>query len=67
MSRFIRYDIYNENIGVITLNRPDAANALSRQLLHDLSAKVTEINEDKNIRCLLITGRALKHFQLVLI
>lgn len=56
MSRFIRYDIYNENIGVITLNRPDAANALSRQLLHDLSAKVTEINEDKNIRCLLITG-----------
>lgn len=62
MSTLIQYDIYSSNIGVITLNRPDVANALSRQLLHDLSAKVTEINEDKSIRCLLITGEGIKAF-----
>lgn len=54
--------MYRENVGVITLNRPEAANALSTKLLKSLQIKLKEINEDETIRCVLLTGEGIKAF-----
>ena len=44
------------NFGVITLNRPKSLNALSRELLGELEALVTEIDKDESTRAFIITG-----------
>jgi enoyl-CoA hydratase/carnithine racemase len=45
-----------DNIGVITLNRPKALNALSRDLLAELENLLDVINKDPNIGAFIITG-----------
>jgi len=45
-----------ENIGVITLNRPDALNALNLELLTELGSLLEEIRKDEKIRVVVITG-----------
>jgi enoyl-CoA hydratase/carnithine racemase len=41
---------------VITLNRPERMNAISRDMLEELSSKVTEANKDPDVRCIVLTG-----------
>jgi enoyl-CoA hydratase/carnithine racemase len=43
-------------VAVITLNRPDRLNAISRAMLNELSAKIVEANKDPDIRCIVLTG-----------
>ncbi len=43
-------------IAIITLNRPERYNAISRDMLSELSAKVVEANNDPEIRCIVLTG-----------
>lgn len=43
-------------VGIITLNRPEALNALSEQLMHDVVAALTEFENDNKIGCVLLTG-----------
>jgi len=62
LSGIISYDVYRENIGMITLNRPEAANALNRPLLTSLKKQLDELNEDSSLRCLLLTGEGIKAF-----
>ncbi len=45
-----------ENIAIVTLNRPDALNALSSGLLKDLNDVLEEIRKDDKIRCVVLTG-----------
>ena len=45
-----------ENIAILTLNRPDALNALSIGLLTDLRDVLEEIRKDNNIRSVILTG-----------
>lgn len=51
-----------ENIAVLTLNRPEAMNAMSKGLLDTLNAHITAINNDKSIHCTIITGSKQKAF-----
>ncbi len=44
------------NVGVITLNRPKALNALNSQLFKELNAVLDGWEADANIRCVLLTG-----------
>ena len=44
------------NVGVITLNRPKALNALSDALMREVSNAVEELESDKQIGALIITG-----------
>jgi enoyl-CoA hydratase len=44
------------NIGVLTINRPKALNALNQELLFELNLAIDEINKDKTIYVLIITG-----------
>ena len=43
-------------IAIFTLNRPDRLNAISRDMLNELSAKMVEANRDPGIRCIVLTG-----------
>jgi enoyl-CoA hydratase len=43
-------------IGVVTLNRPQALNALSYALVKDLSLAMQELDADKEVRVIIVTG-----------
>ncbi len=45
-----------DHISVITLNRPDALNALNDQLLEELSDALGEAQKNDKVRCILLTG-----------
>jgi enoyl-CoA hydratase len=43
-------------IGVVTLNRPQALNALSYGLVKDLSLAMQELDRDREVRVIIVTG-----------
>jgi enoyl-CoA hydratase/carnithine racemase len=45
-----------DRIGMITLNRPDHRNAMTPELLDAFSEAIDEARNDREIRCLVITG-----------
>jgi len=49
------YDI-TDQVGVITFNRPDAANAMSPECAAELNDVSLEIEADRNVRAVVITG-----------
>jgi len=49
-------------VGILTLNRPEARNALSAQLSSELRAGTQELDEDPNINVIVITGAGDKAF-----
>ncbi len=51
-----------ENYAVVTLNRPDALNALSTQMASDLIAVMDELAGDVNVRAVAITGAGDRAF-----
>jgi enoyl-CoA hydratase len=44
------------HVGIVTLNRPQALNALSSALMDELSDAVSTFEADAQIRCIIITG-----------
>ncbi|HVI46905.1 MAG TPA: enoyl-CoA hydratase-related protein [Chitinophaga sp.] len=52
----------NDNILVITINRPDKMNALNRQVMAELGLVVDEVYGDHNIKAAIITGAGDKAF-----
>ncbi|MAZ16786.1 MAG: enoyl-CoA hydratase [Ahrensia sp.] len=49
-------DTPSPSIGLLTLNRPDARNALSFELRQELIDGLAEFAEDEAIRCVILTG-----------
>ena len=45
-----------DQVGVITLNRPDRLNAFTRQMHEDLRDAIGAASKDENVRCLMFTG-----------
>jgi enoyl-CoA hydratase len=45
-----------DRVGVITLDRPDALNALNAQLIRELGEAARAFDADPNIGCILVTG-----------
>ncbi|MEW9674168.1 enoyl-CoA hydratase [Ammoniphilus sp. 3BR4] len=62
MENSISVTNHKEGIVVITLNRPEAANALSLQMLYQLREALDEIRFNRSVRCLIITGGGEKAF-----
>jgi enoyl-CoA hydratase len=52
---YLQYEV-DGNIAVITIDRPDALNALNADLLFELSAAFDLAEADYNVRALIITG-----------
>jgi 2-(1,2-epoxy-1,2-dihydrophenyl)acetyl-CoA isomerase len=46
----------SNHVATITLNRPDAYNALNLELTRDLFQAVLEVDEDPEVRCVVLTG-----------
>ena len=44
------------NVGIITLNRPDALNAFNKQLMDDVTDAVRKFEADDTIGCMVLTG-----------
>lgn len=49
-------------VAVVTLNRPEAMNALSRALRNDLAKAMLEVNDDNTIRAVVLTGAGTRAF-----
>jgi enoyl-CoA hydratase len=47
-----------DRVGVVTLNRPDALNALNLQVMADVTAACAALDGDPGIGCILLTGSA---------
>ncbi|MGX1983880.1 short chain enoyl-CoA hydratase [Thermolongibacillus altinsuensis] len=62
MSASVLYSTLDHGIAILTLNRPEAANALSLNLLHELRAIQQELKFNRNVRCVIVTGAGEKVF-----
>jgi len=51
-----------DDIGIITLNRPDHLNAVNSQMTRDLVTVIEGLNGDSSVRALIITGAGDKAF-----
>jgi enoyl-CoA hydratase len=51
-----------DNIGILTINRPDKLNAISNELTTELQQLFNEIEDDDELRVLIITGAGEKAF-----
>lgn len=55
MYQTIRYE-KDGNIGIATINRPEALNALNSTVISDLEALITEVEQDKTLAAFILTG-----------
>ncbi len=51
----IRYET-DQNVAIITLNRPDRRNALTQEMLTELAAAIETTRGDDNVRAAILTG-----------
>lgn len=51
-----------ERVGTITLNRPEALNALNSQVMHEVTSAAAEFDADAGIGAIIITGAGGKAF-----
>lgn len=52
----------DDAVGIVTLNRPEALNALNNQLVAELADALEAFDQDDSIRCIVITGAGDKAF-----
>jgi enoyl-CoA hydratase len=52
----------DERVGIVTLNRPKELNALNTRLIGELAQALEELDRDKEIRCIVLTGAGEKAF-----
>ncbi|RDW17733.1 enoyl-CoA hydratase [Oceanobacillus chungangensis] len=62
MEQLIKLSQEHDHIAIITLNRPEAANAMSNSLLHQLNQILQKVNEDTAINATIITNAGEKAF-----
>ena len=61
MSKTVLLEVEN-GIGYITINRPEALNALSSQVLADLNEVLDQVEKSEEIRVVIVTGAGEKAF-----
>ncbi len=55
MYQFVRYEKQDE-IAIVTINRPEALNSLNRAVIGELEQVITEMEHDDSIRAMILTG-----------
>ena len=50
-----------ENYAILTFNRPDKFNAANAQIFSELAAAVKEMDADKDVGCIILTGQTFTH------
>ena len=59
--QFILVD-HDEQVGIVTLNRPKELNALSTAVVAEVASALSALDADESIRCMVITGAGDKAF-----
>jgi enoyl-CoA hydratase len=59
--KFIAYD-KSEGIATITLNRPEALNAFSKEVIEEIMHALEDVKNDENVRVVVLTGAGEKAF-----
>ena len=59
--KFIVYE-KSEGIATITLNRPEALNAFSKEVVSELLQALEDIRSDESVRVVILTGAGEKAF-----
>jgi len=54
--------IFNENIAVVTIKRPEVLNALNIETIKELGKAIDDLNENNQVRVIIITGSGSKSF-----
>ena len=52
----IRYDVGDDSVARLVLDRPEAKNALTPEMRDEIVARVSEVRRDPQVRALMITG-----------
>ena len=52
----VAYEVVEENIGLLTLNRPDKLNAFDERMIREIRSVFWKVNFEEAIRVLIITG-----------
>ena len=52
----------DEGVGIITLNRPEVLNALSRDLYRQIDEALEDLETDDEIRVVVVTGKGERAF-----
>jgi enoyl-CoA hydratase len=52
----------NDNVAIVTINRPQQLNALNKETISDLNQSLSTLKDDRNIKCVIITGSGEKAF-----
>ena len=55
MTDELLYDV-TDQVATITFNRPDRMNTITPRMLNDLSARLIEADQDRDVRVIVITG-----------
>ncbi len=55
MYQTVRYE-KRDNIGIATINRPEALNALNSTVVSDLEQLISEVEKDTELRAFILTG-----------
>ncbi len=50
-----------ENYAILTFDRPDKFNAANAQIFSELTAAVQELDADKDVGCMILTGQTFTH------
>jgi enoyl-CoA hydratase/carnithine racemase len=50
-----------ENVAILTFDRPDKFNAANAQIFAELAAAVRELDADKEVGCMVLTGQTFTH------
>lgn len=58
----VRYELHTPHIALVTLDRPEARNAINGAITRELGRIVTETEVDDAIRCVVLTGAGDKAF-----
>lgn len=59
--QFLKFENQN-SVGVLTIQRPEALNALNRSLLEELDSFLSELEHSRSVRVLVVTGSGDKAF-----
>lgn len=62
MSELVMVERRENSVAVITVNRPQALNALNREVLNQLDSAIAGLENDKSVRVVVITGSGEKAF-----
>ena len=58
----ILYDVRDDGVARVTLNSPDNRNALSNELLDELTDAFGQAGDDERVRCVVLTSSHEKVF-----